>query len=96
VTTITHYKNDDLPITVPVTFEAGSGVTTLTGATVEAEATDGFHTVAGSATVTGDGSSVLVTFDQDVFRAGVYDLAVRATVGTVTQTIATAQIVVNP
>lgn len=93
---LTHYKNDDLVINVPVTFEPGSGVTNLTGATYEVEATDGIHTVTGVGATNGDNQSLTVIFPEDVFRAGIYNLSVRVTIGTVTQTVATEVINVNP
>lgn len=94
MTTITHYKSDDLIIEVPVTFEAGSGLTSLTGGQAEADATDGYTTVTGTAVI--DDDTILVTFAEDVFPAGLFTLSVRATVGAVTQTVRQAQIVVHP
>ena len=92
---IEHSVKADLVISVPMTFESGSGVTSLTGATVVAQASDGFSTITGTATVAPDGLSVNVSFAENTFKRGTYELSVWATLGSTTQKIASEQIIVG-
>lgn len=78
---------DTLDITVPVTFEAGAGITSLTGGTVVAHAAKaGAVTVEGVATIE-DTNTVRVLFAAGTLSAGVYQLQVRVTVSGVVQTV---------
>jgi len=97
VTNLTTYEDDDLIINVPVTFEAGSEITSLVGGTAEALAqrTDGTIITANATAIT-SATTIKVTFNDGRLPAGVYTLQVRATVAGVTQTVAEATVTVNP
>lgn len=98
MTNLTTYEDDDLIINVPVTFEPGSEITTLTGGTAEALAqrsNDGTVITANAVAIT-SATNIKVTFNDGRLPAGVYTLQVRATVAGVTQTVAEATVTVNP
>jgi hypothetical protein len=84
---------DDLVLTVNVSFQQGAPFTSLAGAAVEAVASRNSATVSGAVTVSP--SSVLVVFPDGSLAPGDWQLQVRATVGTITQTIALATISVR-
>lgn len=87
--TITSYEADDLIINIPVTFDAGSEITDLTGGAVEAYAQRaGAERIAATAAAITSESSAKVTFADGTLAQGVYTLQVRVTVSGVTQTIA--------
>ena len=91
---INHYEADDLIITVDVVFQRGAQITSLTGGTVEAYARKGGTTVTGSASVL-TSTSARVSFAEGALSVGQWELQVRVTVGSITQTIADAIIVVK-
>ena len=97
MTNLTTFEDDDLIIRIPVTFEPGSEITSLTGGTAEAvaQSTSGAVITANAAAITG-GSEIRVTFNDGRLPAGVYALQVRATVSGVTQTVAEATVTVYP
>ena len=88
VTNLTTFEDDDLIIRIPVTFEPGSEITSLTGGTAEAvaQSTSGAIITANAVAIT-SGSEIRVTFNDGRLPAGVYSLQVRATVAGVTQTV---------
>jgi soluble lytic murein transglycosylase-like protein len=78
---------DTLDITVPVTFEAGAAITSLTGGTVVAHAARaGVAVVEGVATIE-SANAVRVLFAAGTLSAGVWQLQVRVMVSGVVQTI---------
>lgn len=97
MTNLTTYEDDDLIITVPVTFQPGSTITSLTGGTAEAvaQSTAGTIIAANAVAITGT-AEIRVIFNDGRLPAGIYTLQVRATVAGVTQTVAEATITVNP
>jgi hypothetical protein len=87
---------DTLDISVPVTFEAGSAITALTGGTVVAHAARaGVAAVDGVATIE-SASAVRVLFEAGTLSAGVWQLQVRVTVSGVVQTIVDTAITISP
>ena len=94
MTTVTIFEADDLVIKVPITFEAGSLITSLVGATVEAFAKrSGGAMIAGATSVAG--AVVTVTFPEFTFIPGVYTLQVVVTSSGQTQTVAEAAMTVH-
>lgn len=92
---ISHEKGSDLIIRIPVTFDPGSIITTLTGGTAIARATDGYIIVEGDCSINQDGNEVLVSFNDNEFVKGLFRCVVEVTVGTVTQPVASFTILVN-
>ena len=86
---------DDLILKVPVTFQPGSSVTTLDGATVQAFARRQGVTVAASQAV-GAGAVATVTFNDGTFTVGEWEGQVVVTAGGVTQTVAEFVVTVKP
>ena len=86
---------DDLILKVPVTFEPGSPVTTLTGGLVQAFARDRAATVVASSVVAA-GVLATVTFNAGAFTPGEWAGQVVATLGGQTQTIAEFEVMVKP
>lgn len=81
------YRLDDLIVAVPVTFDPGSPVTTLIGATVECFARSGTVTVqANSVAVTA--TVATVTFADGTLSVGNWVFQVVVTAGAFTQTVA--------
>lgn len=93
---LTHYSGDDLVISIPVNFDAGAPVQSLTGgAAVAVARRQGSGTVVnGSTVIQASGAEVIVTFSDGVFTAGVYAVQVRATVSGITQTLLDASLTV--
>lgn len=94
---LTHYSGDDLVISVPVTFDAGQPIASLTGGTAVAVARrrdQGGTVVNGTAVIQGSGAEVIATFADGVFSPGVYAVQVRATVSGITQTLVDGQVTV--
>ncbi len=93
---LTHYSGDDLVISIPVTFDVGAPITSLTGGTATAVARRQGSTalVTGTAVIQAGGTEIVATFADGVFSAGVYTVQVRATVSGITQTLLEAQLTV--
>jgi len=94
---LTHYSGDDLVISVPVTFDVGAPVSSLTGGAATAIARRRDQTgsaVNGTAVIQPGGASIVATFADGAFSAGVYALQVKATVSGITQTLVDAQVTV--
>ena len=94
MTTFTIFEADDLVLRVPVTFEPGSLITTLVGATVEAfAARPGGALVLGAVSVSGE--EAMVTFDGFSFVPGHHELQVVVTKTGQSQTVASADLEVR-
>ena len=94
---LTCYTDDDLVIRVPVTFAAGSEVTSLSGGTVEAVAVPvggGTAIPASSATIVG-ADLIRAVWNDGLFVAAVYDLQIRATVAGQTRTLVAQRLTVR-
>lgn len=94
---LTSYTDDDLVIRVPVTFTAGSEVTSLAGGTVEAVAVPvggGTAIPASSATIVG-ADLIRAVWNDGLFAATVYDMHIRATVAGQTRTLVAQRLTVR-
>ena len=90
------WSTDTLDISVPVTFEAGAGITSLIGGSVVAHAArPGAATVVGVATIEG-ASTVQVLFTAGSLSKGNWQLQVRVTVSGVVQTIVDETLTIQP
>ena len=81
------YRLDDLVVAVPVTFDPGSPIVTLTGATVECFARSGSVTVQASSVAVAP-TVATVTFFDDTLTVGNWVFQVVVTAGAFTQTVA--------
>lgn len=92
---ITTYEKDDTVISIPVTFEAGSEITSLTGGSVEAVAKRNSTTVSPASASIVDASTIIVRFSDNTLSVGTYKFQVRATVSGVTLTVLDDEIFVQ-
>lgn len=92
---ITIHEADSLAVEVPVAFDPGGAVTSLSGATVVATVAKGGTTIQGSATIAGP---VLVTcsWPAGALAVGIWRLQMIATIAGEVQTIAEERIRVLP
>lgn len=96
MTVITTYESDDLVFSVNVSFDAGSGVTSLTGGSFVAFAQKGEEPA-----VPADGIFLVapdkleINFNENTLTEGLHLLQVRATLSGVTQTLVDAKLVVK-
>ena len=89
MTTITHYEADDLIISLDVTFDPASGLSSLIGGTVEAVAkSDTGTTIAANSATIESATNIRAAWNQDTLPQGIYAIQIRATVSSITQTLA--------
>lgn len=94
---IKHYTADDLIIRIPVTFEPGAAITTLTGATIVAWAkAQGADAVAGSVAIDPGGAECVASWPENALPEGVYDVQVRAAKDGYTRTLLNERIAALP
>jgi len=94
---ITHYEADDLVISIPVTFEPGSTITTLAGGTAVARARrEGGTVVIGSAVIDPGGAEVIASWSESTLPIGKYTLQVRATKDGQSRTLISRSMIVEP
>lgn len=83
-----HYTADDLIIRIPVTFAAGSAITSLSGASIVAWAkTGGGSAVAGTVVINSGGAECVASWPENALPPAVYDVQVRATKDGYTRTL---------
>lgn len=89
MSTITHYEADDLIISLDVTFDPASGLSSLIGGTAEAVATSdaGTTVAATSATIT-SATNIKASWPENALAQGLWRVQIRATVTGITQTLA--------
>lgn len=89
MTTISHYEADDLIISLDVTFDPASGLSSLIGGTVEAvaQSDDGTVVSATSATIT-SATNIKASWPENSLTQGLWRVQIRATVTGITQTLA--------
>lgn len=90
-----HFVADDLIIRVPVTFEPGSAVTTLTGATVVAVVRlDGAAPVTGTVAIDPGGEALVASWSEGALTIGTGEVQIRATKDGFTRTLLSDRIAV--
>lgn len=86
---ITHYEADDLVISLDVTFDPASGLSSLIGGTVEAVAkSDAGTTVTANSATIETATNIKAAWNQDTLAQGIWTIQIRATVSSITQTLA--------
>lgn len=89
MTSITHYEADDLIVSLDVTFDPASGLSSLIGGSVVAIASNeaGVKVTANSATIT-SATNIRASWNENTISRGKWLVQIRATVSGVTQTLA--------
>jgi len=97
MTSIEHFQADDLVILIPVTFDAGAAISSLTGGTAVARAKlDGGNPVMGTATIQPSGTDVVASWPENALIPGHYTVQVRATKDGFTKTLIGSRMTVLP
>ena len=85
-------READLTFRVPVTIEPGAAISDLTGATLAVFATDGYVRTDGTAVLSA--GNINVSFAENSFPRGRHTGKVLATVGSITQCVATFDLLI--